>query len=85
VRVARFEQFDLGEEILQVLSFSFNNYFNMPKAASARKNATPKHDPLATQLHVGELSDAGVLSQPGKRQKSNKKRHQEDEVSLPLL
>ncbi|GAA5884159.1 hypothetical protein JCM16303_005947 [Sporobolomyces ruberrimus] len=54
----------------------------MPKAVSARKNATPKHDPLATQLHVGELSDAGHLSQPGKRQKSNRKNHQEEEGAL---
>ncbi|GAA6022416.1 hypothetical protein JCM11491_001584 [Sporobolomyces phaffii] len=54
----------------------------MPKAVSARKNANAKHDPLATQLHVGELSDAGVLSQPGKRQKSHRKKHQEEEGAL---
>ncbi|GAA6062824.1 hypothetical protein JCM10212_002462 [Sporobolomyces blumeae] len=53
----------------------------MPKAAPARKNAGVKHDPLATQLHLGELSDAGVLSKPGKRQKS-KKHHQEEEGAL---
>jgi hypothetical protein len=53
----------------------------MPKAVSARKNTGLKHDPLATQLHVGELSDAGVLSQPGKRQKVHRKKHQEEEVS----
>ncbi|GAA5845439.1 hypothetical protein JCM3766R1_006554 [Sporobolomyces carnicolor] len=54
----------------------------MPKAAPTRKNAGLKHDPLATQLHVGELSDAGVLSQPGKRQKSHRKQHQEEEGAL---
>lgn len=54
----------------------------MPKAAPTRKNAGLKHDPLATQLHVGELSDAGVLSQPGKRQKSHRKQHQEEEVRV---
>ncbi|GAA5903433.1 hypothetical protein JCM5296_006252 [Sporobolomyces johnsonii] len=53
----------------------------MPKAVSSRKAVAPKHDPLATQLKLGELSDAGHLSQPGKRQKS-KKHHQEEEGAL---
>ncbi|GAA5930491.1 hypothetical protein JCM21900_006733 [Sporobolomyces salmonicolor] len=53
----------------------------MPKAVSSRKAVAPKHDPLATQLKLGELSDAGHLSQPGKRQKS-KKHHQEEAGAL---
>lgn len=52
----------------------------MPKASTQRKaTAGAKHDPLAVQLRQGELADSGVLSAPGKRQKS-KKRHQEEEV-----
>ncbi|GAA5845091.1 hypothetical protein JCM11251_000006 [Rhodosporidiobolus azoricus] len=53
----------------------------MPKASSVRTVSTLKHDPLAVQLRAGELNDAGVLSAPGKRQKS-KKRHQEEETAL---
>ncbi|GJN89032.1 hypothetical protein Rhopal_002006-T1 [Rhodotorula paludigena] len=54
----------------------------MPKATTQRKaTAGAKHDPLAVQLRQGELADSGVLSAPGKRQKS-KKRHQEEEAAL---
>lgn len=61
-----------------VLSLSHRSR-TMPKAAGPRKGATLKHDPLAVQLRAGELDDSGVLSAPGKRQKT-KKHHQQEEV-----
>ncbi|GAA5855699.1 hypothetical protein JCM9279_003306 [Rhodotorula babjevae] len=54
----------------------------MPKAAAPRKGAQMKHDPLAVQLRAGEADDTGAFSQPGKRQKATKKRHQEEESAL---
>jgi len=44
-----------------------------------------KHDPLAVQLRAGEADDTGAFSQPGKRQKATKKRHQEEEVRPAVL
>lgn len=57
----------------------------MPKAAAPRKGAQMKHDPLAVQLRAGEADDTGAFSQPGKRQKATKKRHQEEEVRPAVL
>lgn len=53
----------------------------MPKASTGRKAGVPKHDPLGVQMKEADINDEGVLSQPGKRQKRNKKTQQQEEVS----